>query len=588
MAVRQQIFSDLTGGINNVNTKDTLNSSTRNTETPDMINVEYLELGGIKSMNGNVQVGDKQDSAIVGGFEYRHGNVKDMVIATYNGDVKIFNHTTREFDFIYHFNHQARRVSFCNMNGGVIASNGIDDLIFYQKGRHTLLSGTVALTEGSTTITGTSTVFNTQLRVGDSVDIEGERYFIDAIASDTSATLRTPAVATSSGVRIYLDEVSECNAYLTNPETPGYKVPIRGTAIQYYKGRLWVGGEEGLFYSAPGLYNQWDELYDAGTVGKNIYNDSSDVKSLGLFSDFLMVHKEYSSYILTITDVGTTIKIEPYTSLSCDSQQSWVVSNTKYFVYSQENMGIYPIGNRTIFSDRYIGDELSKKVRNIFKKLNTSSTDSIFALNYPSKRWMLFYLPLSDGKGSNNALIYDFQTKSWLRREVPQNVTIAFNYNNLVYIGTNDGEVLREFSGNTFNGKNIRAYYRSPWFNWFHGYTQSIGEFIMELALDYNNSFYVRSYKDGVTKYEQRNITGDRLLGEGLVWDGEPALIYNDTTWDNDEWVNTGFRHLRMLLPNNVFEEFQIEIGTETEKDGQGFALYGYGFRRVEPDEALW
>jgi hypothetical protein len=110
----------------------------------------------------------------------------------------------------------------------------------------------------------------------------------------------------------------------------------------------------------------------------------------------------------------------------------------------------------------------------------------------------------------------------------------------------------------------------------------------MELALDYNNSFYVRSYKDGVTKYEQRNITGDRLLGEGLVWDGEPALIYNDTTWDNDEWVNTGFRHLRMLLPNNVFEDFQIEIGTETEKDGQGFALYGYGFRRVEPDEALW
>lgn len=587
MAIHQQVFNDLTGGINNVNTKDTLNSSTRNTETPEMVNVEYLGLGGIKSMSGNSMVGDQQSSMIVGGFEYHRGNTKDMVIATYDGEVKIYNPVDNTFDLIYTFTHPARRVSFCNMNNGVVITNGIDDLVFYEKGRHTLLTGTVSITEGSTTVTGSSTVFNSQVRVGDGIEINGTIYFVSAVTSDTSLTIREPAIETLSGERVYLGPISECNAYLTNEEDENLRTPIRGTAIQYYKGRLWVGGGNGLFYSAVGLYNNWDVTSDAGVI-YSLYNDSSDIKALGLFSDYLMIHKEYSSYILTIADIGTTIEVQPYTGLTCDSQQSWVVSNTKYFVYSQEAMGIFPIGNRTIFSDRYIGEEVSKKIRNTFKKINTNSTDSIFAVNYPSKRWMMFYLPLSDGKGSNTAIIFDFQTKSWLMRVLPQTVTIAFNYNNLVYVGTEDGKVLREFSGNTFDGKNIRAYYRSPWFNWYHGYTQSIGEFIMELALDNNNSFYIRSYKDGVTKYEQRNITSDQLLGEGLIWDGEPELVYNDTAWDKDEWVNTGFKHLRMLLPNNVFEEFQIEIGTEEEKSGQGFALYGYGFRRITPDEAPW
>ena len=585
MAIRQQIYSDLTGGLNNVNGKDTINSSTRATETPDMVNVEYLDLGGIKSMDGNVQIGDVQDSSIVGGWEYRTGNYKYMIIATYNGDIKIYNEASDEFDFVYKFPTPSRRVSFCNMNNGIVATNGVDDLVFYQKGRRVLLSGSVTITDGSPNVVGTSTEFNTELRVGDSIEIDNNVYFIREVVDDTNLVLETNALTTSSDSNYYLSEVSLCNAYLTNDEDPNLRTPIRGNAIQYYKGRLWIGGDNGLFYSQVGLPNGWNISYDAGVL-YSIYNDTSEIRALGLFSDFLMIHKEYSSYILTITDTGDTINVQPYTSISCDSQQSWIVSNTKYYIYSQENMGIYPVGQRTVFSDRYIGEEITKKVRNIFKRLRTNDTDKIFAVNFPSKRWMIFYLPLSDSVGSSNALIFDFQTKSWLYRKVPQNVSLAFNFNNFVYIGTEDGQVLREFSGNTFDGKLIDAYYRSPWFSWFHGYNQSIGEFLFEIALDYRNSFYIRSYKNGLTDYEDRTFTSDTLLGEGLIWDGEDTNNYNDTEWDNDEWVNAGFSHVRMVLPNNVFEDFQIEIGTN--QIGQGFAIYGYGFRRIEMDEAPW
>ena len=89
--IRSQIsYYDLTGGLNNVNTMDTLNSSTKKTESPDMVNVEFFKLGGIKSMEGNIAIGDQQNSSVVGGWEYTKKNNKYMIIALQNGEVKRF------------------------------------------------------------------------------------------------------------------------------------------------------------------------------------------------------------------------------------------------------------------------------------------------------------------------------------------------------------------------------------------------------------------------------------------------------------------------------------------------------------------
>ena len=578
-------YEDLTGGLNNVDTINRINSSTRRTESPDIMNIEYFELGGIKSMDGNTQIGDTQSSKIVGGFEYRKGNDLYLIIATFNGEVKIYNSVTDKFDLIYKFSHQSERVSFVNMNNGIVATNGIDDLIFYEKNRRTLLSGTISTTANSKIVTGTSTKFTTELRPGDGVLINNILYFVNTVESDTTLKLREEVPEAYSSINYYLGEVSECNAYLVNEEDPNVNTPIRGRAIQYYKGRLWVGGDNGLFYSQVGMYNGWDIKYDAGVL-YSIYNDSSEIQALGLYSDYLMIHKKYSSYLLTIVDVGNTISTSPYSNITCNSQESWISANLKYYVYSREHKAIFPLGSRTIFNDKYVGDEISTKVHNIFDRIRDNDTDKIFSLNLPRKRWLLFYLPLIDNAGSGNVLIYDIITKSWLFRKVPQVVTIAFNYNTEVYIGTNDGKVLKEFSGKTFDGKVINSYYRSPWFNWGDGYTQSFSEFAIELASDYNNMFYIRSYKDGVTKYEDRIINSEDLLSDGLVWDGIVNNTSNETNWDNDEWVSSEIRDLRMVLPNNVFSNFQIEIGTNTL--GQSFAIYGYSFRRVEFDEVPW
>lgn len=608
-AKSQILFSDLTGGINNVDSKDNLNSSTKKTETPSMVNVEYFKLGGIKSMEGNQVLGPNvstQEAPVIGGWEYIKGQDRYMLIGLSNGSVKIFDETVSvggDFVEIYKFPHSSNRMSFCNMNNGVVITNGIDDLVFYEKNRNTVLSGTVDVTSGSTTVTGNSTTFGTDVVVGDYITIdecEGT-YKVTNVINDTSMEV-TPAIemetpGTLSGKTFRLSELSECNAILTNSDPEGGgspDTPIRGLAIQYYNGRLWVGGENGLFYSQLGQYNKWDIYYDAGVI-YSIYNDTSRITGLGLFSEYLMVHKELNTYILTMTGTGETINIKPFSNITCESQQSWIVSNTKYFVYSREYLDIYPLIQHTVFTDKFLGEPISQKIRNIFQDVRQEDSDKIFCVSRPKARQMIFYMPTSNVLGSSIALIYDFQTKSWLCRQVMDtDVTCAFNYKNDVYIGTRDGLVLKEFTSRTFKGLQndsiidipINAIYKSPWFDWVGSYTQSFAEFVIEIDNEYANDFIIRTQKDGQSRTEDRRISSELLDGQALIWGGIYDSSDNYTTWDNDNWVKGTFDNIRMVLPNNVFEDFQLEITTP--EVGQSFAIYEYGFRRIESEEAPW
>lgn len=581
----QLVFSDLTGGINNVDTKENLNSTPKKTQTPDMVNVEYFQLGGIKTMDGNVAIGDKQPSPVIGGWEYTKGNNRYMIIGLKNGQVKIYNPATEKFDLIYTFPHQANRMSFCNMNNGVVITNGVDDLVFYEHGRKQILSGVINTTLGSATISGNQTKFTVELNKGDTLSINDMVYTIASITDDTHLTLTMPVSETSSGINYYLSTISQCNATLINEEDNTVHTDIRGLAIQYYNGRLWVGTDNGLFYSQVGQYNKWDIKYDAGVL-YSIYNDSSEIKALGLFSEYLLIHKKFSTYILTCTGDATTIVVKPFSNITCESQQSWIVSNTKYYIYSKEFMDIYPLVQHTVFSDKFIGEPVTQKVRNIFQNIRSEDSDKIFCVSRPKARQMIFYLPMNNQLGSGEALIFDFQTKSWLLRIVPQEVTIAFNYSNNIYIGTQDGLVLREFSSSSFNGEPIVAYYKSPWFDWTNGYTQSFAEFMLEIDNSYNNNFYIRTQKDGQSRYEDRIISSDLLTGDALKWEGITDNDDNNTFWDEDQWASGTFENIRMLLPNNVFEDFQIEIGTK--ELGQSFAIYQYSFRRIETEESEW
>ena len=669
-------YDNLIGGLNTVQGIGTINSSNKKTESPDMVNAEFYKLGGVKTMEGNTQIATTQDHAVIAGWEYIKGNNKYMLIGLSDGTVKELNNSRTSFTTLYKFPSASNRMSFCNMNNGVVITNGIDDLVFYEKGRHKLLTGSVDVTNGSTAVAGTLTDFETELTPGDYVEIEGcvGTYKVSVINSATSLTVtpaidthydtiyyhfydannaasiysteaipqigdtlysidtstdpytittagtvaiafdpetnnmayrdtnnvlqsaRRPAIhtditvtttpATLSNKNIYLGELSECNATLVNEDDPNVSTPIRGLAINFYDGRLFVGGGNGLYYAELGFCNKWDIKYGAGVI-QSIYNDTSDIRALGLYGPYMLIHKEYYTYILSGSGGPNNWSISGYSSISCDSQQSFCQTQSMYFVYSKENMGIYPLVQRSVFSDKFLGKEVSEKIKTLFNSVDANNLDKIFMVRHPSKRYLMAYMPNTFYAGSSLCPIYNFQTKSWLLRKLKQQVTIAFEFDNQVYIGTNDGKVLLEFSGNTFDGETIESSWKSPWFDFGDGSIyKSIEEFYIQIPEDFTGRFYINVYRDGEGTKKQRLLSSDVYDVNALIWAGSVDDVTNQTSWDNNNWVRQNFMTYRFPLEKSFFQNYQVEFATEEE--GQSFTVMEFGFNRVEPEEAPW
>lgn len=72
----------------------------------------------------------------------------------------------------------------------------------------TAITGTVATSSGSAILTGTGTLFTSDLAVGDSIVIgSGQAYFVSSIESDTSLTLTQSVTSTASGLAVKKDVV---------------------------------------------------------------------------------------------------------------------------------------------------------------------------------------------------------------------------------------------------------------------------------------------------------------------------------------------------------------------------------------------
>ena len=800
-------YNNLTGGLNTVQGINTINQSNKRTESPEMVNVEYYKLGGLCSMQGNRLFGTAFNTSITLGYEYVYGNDKHLIICTADGKVWRYNQLTNSYDNIYTFPTATQRHSICSFNNGIVMSNGVDDLVFYQYNRNQLLDGSVTVQNDNNVITGTSTSFTSQLGVGDYIRFDGINgtFKVESITSDTSltldknieyendtdyyafsdseniyytiqlgngsniivytidaennitefsnqgsisnntltipisttetvtktrwsnwtqpvissndtwGTLSNYAITTDNGlgfssnttitwsfpsglklssitfsgfalmgnysitikdsltgtilgssnvnittktnfnipinsfnsngitielktytssfgalctlsnfklegqiqetyqveetttsyfsgsrdeandkllsskienIQFYLTELSELNATYVNTDDENISYPIRGLALNSYQGRIFVGANDGtLYYSEVGLIHGWDLKYGAGAI-PTFYDDNSDFTALGLFDKYLVICKRERSYLLDGTDSNdANWVINPYSDYTCDSQQSWLVANNSFLVYSRNAGGIYPLLQRTIYNPNYQGNELSVKIRDSFNNLSTSRYDYIFPVYNPRKKYIMFYMPFVSGNGSNYCYIFDLQTKTWLLRVVPQNVTIAFRFDNEIYIGTQDGLILKEFSGTTFNGDAIEFSWKSPWFSFGDGSNYlSTREFRINLSEDGANIFKIKTRRDGIDASKTRSINQDSNNYIGLEWEsneGEKSLT--DTLWDEDSWTATKHTVKRFPLPNQFFQTIQVELYGNTTNEAMN--IYGFEFHGIQLEE---
>ena len=562
-------YYNLTGGLNTSCGLGTINQSTNRTESPEMVNVEYYKLSGLQTMAGNTQFGSTLDSKVTVGYEYILQDESYMIVCTSNGGVYEYDKLSTDFNLIYQFPTPTTRHSISSFNYGIIISNGVDDLVYYRKNRKDLLTGEVSTTDGSSIVTGTGTTFKKELKVGDRIQIGDNLYYVDEITDDTNLTIEGTAKATVANSDFYLSDISKCNAILVNSDDPNTSIPIRGLALTTYRGRIWVGDREGrLFYSEVGNYHGWDIHYDAGAFD-SFFEDNTDFVALGLWSEYLVAHKRERTYLVDASsDLTSNWQVKQYSEYTCDSQQSFVVANNGYYVFSREAGGIYPMLSRSLYSVLYQAKESSIKIHDSFDIINTAKFDEIYSVYHPSKKYIMFYIPMLNGIGSNECYILDIQTNSWLHRQVPQEVTCAFQYKDQVYIGTAQGKVLKEFSGRTFDGEKINFSWKSPWFTWGGGTDwTTTREARFKISEEGASKFHVRTLRDGSSEFKSRIINNDNPNLDSLVWDigyqagdetvkstqTETVPVYKYTTSNNYIFYSLTNTELARTVPIKLF-----------------------------------
>ena len=140
------------------------------------------------------------------------------------------------------------------------------------------LTGTVSVTSGTNTVTGSGTSFNTELSVGDAIRIAGETFTVSAIGSATSLTLDSNHVAGASSVTATKDDTyfavktgdnKDIFTVLSNGNVGiGTATPSRVLEINKENPRVYVTNTSTNSWSSSRFYLN---VQDKGTTGADFY-----------------------------------------------------------------------------------------------------------------------------------------------------------------------------------------------------------------------------------------------------------------------------------------------------------------------------
>lgn len=220
------------------------------------------------------------------------------------------------------------RVFVTSWSGAIVRAGVFDDQngVFWEYNGSTLsvvrrsstfqITGTVAATANSNTVTGTNTRFTQQVRVGDKIVVRGMTHYVAAVASDTSLTV-TPDYRgiTASGIKANLTRdtrvpQSEFNGdTIDGNGTSGFNVDLNKMqmmAIQF----TWYGAGF-IDFMIRGIDGNFITVH---RMKNNNVNNESYMRSGNLPVRYSIENDGASSYLTAaMTNVQTTVPLADLT-----------------------------------------------------------------------------------------------------------------------------------------------------------------------------------------------------------------------------------------------------------------------------------
>ena len=175
-------------------------------------------------------------------------------------------------------------------------------------------------------------------------------------------------------------------------------------------------------------------------------------------------------------------------------------------------------------------------------------------------------------KAASIVIIYDYLKGEWIKRKC-QKINAITIFDNELYSGAEDGNILEEYSSETFNGDYIQHYYNCSACNLGAMNTLKVLVFQPRVSFDfpYTNTFYVK-YVKNYNNFKKPKIKQIKSkIKNYLFWDiGH---------WDVNYWAD---RNTNIIgkFPNATFKV--LEISMFTTKLNENFAIKNIEFSKIK------
>jgi len=380
-------------------------------------------------------------------------------------------------------------------------------------------TGTVAVTSGSATITGSGTAFTTEFAVGDDILINGEQFLVLSIATDTSMTAdgNFASSASSQAIKKNGATISQLNS--ASAVSRGSQSLCEFTVYESNK-------QYGKLYIADGENKVAElviEITDAGvhTFSFKELNRSAptDPSLVTIFGERLIVAGQSSNpqqvaYSTRLTpenftgasagtvDVGDQIvgiksfrnklivfcknsiyqlsNLDSTAVLSSVTKNIGCVSGKTIQEIGGDLIFLAPDGLRTIAGTARIDDielgSISRKILPVFRddvfpNLSTITFSSMVIRE--KSQYRLFYFKNGTADLQQKGILGTFKISSqgvplyeWSQTTgIPARITHSGfdeNDNEVHYHATTDGRVYNHDTGTSFDGSNIQCEYKTP------------------------------------------------------------------------------------------------------------------------------
>ena len=380
-------------------------------------------------------------------------------------------------------------------------------------------TGTVAVTSGSATITGSGTAFTTEFAIGDDILINGEQFLVLSIATDTSMTAdgNFASSASSQAIKKNGATISQLNS--ASAVSRGSQSLCEFTVYESNKqyGKLYIADGENKIAELV------IEITDAGvhTFSFKELNRSAptDPSLVTIFGERLIVAGQSSNpqqvaYSTRLTpenftgasagtvDVGDQIvgiksfrnklivfcknsiyqlsNLDSTAVLSSVTKNIGCVSGKTIQEIGGDLIFLAPDGLRTIAGTARIDDielgSISRKILPVFRddvfpNLSTITFSSMVIRE--KSQYRLFYFKNGTADLQQKGILGTFKISSqgvplyeWSQTTgIPARVTHSgFDKNNdeVYYHATTDGRVYNHDTGTSFDGSNIPCEYKTP------------------------------------------------------------------------------------------------------------------------------